>query len=106
MAPYLNGRLPIDEDFRQVVCKDISPGGLAYVTAEPPTCEFVIVALGSSSPVFLSAAVVRKARLALGNERLTLVAVEFITRVRIPGFGTLVANPPAYAAALLRTFSR
>jgi hypothetical protein len=54
VAPYHDGQLPSEEDFQQVMCKDLSPRGLSYLIAQPPKTDMVVVALGAKSPIFLS----------------------------------------------------
>jgi PAS domain S-box-containing protein len=47
MAPVVEGNLPSPRDFYRVVCRDISAGGFSYLSAEPPSYDALIVALGT-----------------------------------------------------------
>jgi hypothetical protein len=93
--------LPSEEEFRPVPCCDITPHGLSYLTLDPPSGEFVIVALGTGALVFLSARVVCQRPYSLPGEDVRLVTVEFVARVRNAGYGPLNNVPSPFAARSL-----
>jgi hypothetical protein len=101
VAPYRDRSLPSESEFQQVLCKDLSPSGLSYVAAEPPTTENVVVAMGAEAPIFFAATVVRHRPLLLADRALTLVAVRFMARLQTPDYGRLTADPPPYASECL-----
>ncbi|MCH8924033.1 MAG: hypothetical protein IIA67_12895, partial [Planctomycetes bacterium] len=47
IAPYVDGRLPRPEEFRDVRCLDLAKGGISFLATEPLANRSVIVALGS-----------------------------------------------------------
>lgn len=101
VGPYGSGHLPRKDQFRQVLCKELSPHGMSFVDSEPPEGDFIVVGLGANVQTFLSAAVTDCRPVHLANLELTLITVRFIARIRNPGYGALTANPPAYARAIL-----
>ncbi len=61
IAPYVDGRLPRPEEFRDVRCLDLAQGGIAFLDTEPPADRSVIIALGSGPDVsYVSAEVVHE----------------------------------------------
>lgn len=46
IAPIVNGAKPTAEDFFQVHCRDISPGGISFYLKDSPDFEDLVVALG------------------------------------------------------------
>jgi hypothetical protein len=104
VAPYSNGTLPGEEEFRPVPCRDITPHGLSYLTTEPTAGDYVIVALGTGALVFLSARMVSQRPFVLNGETLSLVTVEFVARVRNAGYGPLNNLPLPFATRSLTHF--
>ncbi len=47
LAPYDANLLPLQEDFRQVQCRDLSPKGFSFLSYRQPETDHVVVALGS-----------------------------------------------------------
>ncbi len=47
LAPYDANKLPRQEDFRQVQCRDLSPRGFSFHSYRQPATEHVVVALGA-----------------------------------------------------------
>jgi len=101
VAPYHNGQLPTDDQFIQVVCRDISPQGLSFLSPSPPSTDYMVVALGSNSPIFLSASVLRHQPIVVDGQTLFLVGLRFIARIQPPDFNPQLGPPSPYAAALL-----
>ena len=55
LAPYDGETLPALEDFRHVLCHDISRSGLSFLAHEKPETNRVVVALGKIPPSFFVA---------------------------------------------------
>ena len=47
IAPIVGGNLPAEKDFRPMHCRNISTGGLAFLSPTLPTTDSYVVALGS-----------------------------------------------------------
>ena len=50
IAPIMGGNLPAEKDFRPMHCRNISTGGLAFLSPTLPTTDSYVVALGSPPP--------------------------------------------------------
>ncbi|HEY2881874.1 MAG TPA: hypothetical protein VGJ15_05560 [Pirellulales bacterium] len=60
VAPYPNGQFSAASKFRHVRCQDLSPTGMSYYDTELPECPQLLVLLGSSPVVILTAEVVHQ----------------------------------------------
>ena len=81
VAPYVEGRLPGSADFMQVRCHDLSLGGFSFLSDYPPDYEQVIVALGSSPPILMSARVAHHSPTTVDGQACHLVGCQFIARI-------------------------
>jgi PAS domain S-box-containing protein len=90
--PYLqsigvcrSGRLPEQDEFFEVRCRDISPRGFSYVTDVAPDFFEFIVALGSPpSQLFLQSRVVHVSPLVHEGRNCLLVGCQYIERIELP----------------------
>lgn len=82
VAPYIEGRLPRREMFRQVTCYDLSTGGMAYYAKSPPATDRIVVALASENDTLYLTAAVCHSRVVsdVGHGRF-LVGCRFLGRV-------------------------
>ena len=62
LAPFDGVRLPSQSEFRQVACRDLSPGGFSFVMSERAEFEAVVVALGQVPFKFFTAQVQNQSR--------------------------------------------
>ena len=56
IAPSSGGPVPDCSEFREVRCRDISTGGFAFLSPQPPDFEQVVVRLGSDTNVIYATA--------------------------------------------------
>lgn len=85
IAPLYDARPPAPEDFYEVVCKDISAGGLAFICDYPPDFHEMVVVLGAP-PVetYFKARIVRVMPQQKENGRAEyLVGCQFTGRIRL-----------------------
>jgi len=81
VAPYRNGLLPADGDFRHVLCHDLSVGGFSYLADASPDCEYLVVALGAAPHLFVSAQVLRSRPFHFEGRDWVLVGCRFMSRI-------------------------
>ena len=81
MAPYRDGRLPVEAKFEQILCRDLSPSGFSYLAEEFPACEHLVVALAGDGFLFLTAQVMRRKQVQLKNKAMWLVGCRFLSRL-------------------------
>ena len=81
LAPYDQGALPQQADFRQVKCHDISPTGFSFRSYRRPQTEHVVVALGAIPFKFFAAEIVRVDRVQSENGLEYLIGCRFIQRL-------------------------
>ncbi len=62
LAPFRDGRLPSQAEFRPVLCRDLSSGGFSFYSENRIDCRQVIVALGQVPFKFFTASVVNQTR--------------------------------------------
>jgi len=86
VAPYRDGRLPDQTEFERVLCRDLSPTGFSYLASAPPDCEYLVVALGPSPSIILSAQVVHHWPVQADGELRLVVGCRFISRIKFPDF--------------------
>jgi len=86
IAPISDGQLPTPDDFYDVVCRDISAGGFAFVLDRPPEFESLVVelGLGDSASRFIGQ-VVRVLPLTEEGEEGYLVGCRFTGRISADG---------------------
>lgn len=87
IAPYINGNLPKQSEFRLVRCLDLSPSGFSFLTPHVPTSEYLVVALGSAPYIFVSACVVHCTSQQYENRRMFLVGCRFVARIKGAVYG-------------------
>jgi hypothetical protein len=81
MAPIVAGNLPTEKDFRPVKCRNISTGGLAFLSPSLPAADSYVVALGSAPRVrYLICQVVHVLRLPQSGEGPYAVGCVFVGR--------------------------
>jgi hypothetical protein len=82
VAPYQGSTVPKTAEFREVLCQDISSGGIAFYWPEAPEFEHVVVGLGAEPKLYLTARVAHSGPCAdrsLGH----LVGCRFLGRVDV-----------------------
>jgi PAS domain S-box-containing protein len=88
IAPYVNDKMPEESDYVEVGFRDISAGGVSFLTSDKPDFEQVIIALGSSQNVTLVAAEVMHVDTTQRDGRLMyLVGCRFLRRIAVSGGG-------------------
>ena len=95
IAPYHDGRLPRESDFRPVRCHDLSPTGFSFYADASCPDEYLVVALGAAPPIFVSAVVVHQRPVQVEGREVLLVGCRFMTRLTQPGFGASSQTPSA-----------
>ena len=82
IAPMLGGVLPKQDKFFQVVCNDISAGGISFLLSEAPDFEELVVVLGKPpNETFFTARVVRIVGHQENGEMKYLVGCRFTGKV-------------------------
>jgi hypothetical protein len=84
LALYDGHNLPVQADFRGVLCRDLSPGGFSFFADEAPRSPYVIIALGVVPFAFFVARVLRVRHAGPADAAGHLVACRFIRRVFKP----------------------
>jgi hypothetical protein len=84
VAPYRDGRLPAQAEFARVLCRDLSPTGFSYLASAAPDCEYLVVALGPSPSIMLSAQVVHNWPVETDAGTKMVVGCRFIARIKFP----------------------
>ncbi len=82
IAPLHCDLMPAPSQFARVQCVDLSPGGLAYLSDEPPATEQIVVALGTEPVLLLIARVTRHERIFRNGRSKFRVACHFTGRFR------------------------
>jgi len=84
IAPYVNDKMPEESDYVEVGFRDISAGGVSFLTPDKPDFEQVIIALGSGQNVTLVAAEVMHVDTTQRDGRLMyLVGCRFLRRIAV-----------------------
>jgi PAS domain S-box-containing protein len=84
IAPMFGDRVPRQEEFFEVECRDISAGGMAFVMNRPPDFQKLVVELGRPpASNQLTAKVVRLQPLERDGEEEYLIGCQFIERVHL-----------------------
>jgi hypothetical protein len=84
VAPVKNGSMPWLDDFIEVHCLDISPGGIALLMKLPPSTDELVIRLGQDeSQTFMLAKVVRVQKNESGDQRGYRVGCQFVERVTL-----------------------
>ena len=97
VASLGDGRLPIAEDFEQILCYDLSPTGFSFLAARPPNVEHLVVALGVTTYIYVTAAAVHQQLLEFDGQSQYLIGCRFISRLTMPGGGPLAESKGARA---------
>jgi len=81
LAPYDTDRLPKQEDFRQVQCRELSPRGFSFLSDRQPTTDHVVVALGAVPFKFFVAKIIHNRPSEDQLSRGYLVGCRFVRRL-------------------------
>ena len=81
LAPYRDGQLPQAGSFARVQCVDLSSGGFSFLADDTADYEYVVVALGTQPPIFVSAEVVRRAVVPFEGEDRVRIGCRFVARL-------------------------
>ena len=81
LAPYDGRSLPVQADFQQVQCHDISPRGFSFFLPKRPDYEHLIVALGAVPFTFFSAQIMHADETVRGTSAHFLVGCQFTDRI-------------------------
>ena len=85
IAPYVNGRFPQQNEFRQVQCHDISVGGFSFFMSHPPLVQTLVVALIINGQTkYLTAHVVRSVATITDEGLKFLIGCSFTGRLQSP----------------------
>ncbi len=83
IAPLIGDRLPPRNRFFEVVCEDISAGGIAFYLDTPPDFKRVVVGLGQAPQLtFFTANIARVTEKEVDGRRQFLVGCRFTGRIR------------------------
>lgn len=82
VAPYDGFRLPSQEEFARVNCRNVSPRGLSFISDQPPRFEKVVVALGVAPFTFFVADVMWVQAENAGTAWHYLVGCRFVERLQ------------------------
>lgn len=83
IAPLIGDRLPARNRFFEVICQDISAGGIAFYLDIPPDFKRVVVGLGQPPQLsFFIAQIVRVSEKEVSGRRQFLVGCRFTGRIR------------------------
>ncbi len=92
VAPYADGRLPTQAEFRRVLCRDLSPTGFSFVASDRPDTEYLVVALGAAPFIFVSAQIMHQWPEQVKGKPMYVVGCRFVSRIKSPDFGGLPAR--------------
>jgi hypothetical protein len=93
VAPYIDGRMPTQSEFKRVLCRDLSPTGFSFVASDPPNTEYLVVALGAAPFIFVSAEIVHQWPDEAEGKPVWIVGCRFVSRIKTPEFGELPVQP-------------
>ncbi len=94
VAPCPPSGLPDPGSFQQVHCHDISPCGISYDVATPPTATDLFFALRSGlHTTYLKARVINCAQVLEGTSLIFRIGCEFVERVQIAEAKPAPAEP-------------
>jgi len=85
LAPYDGNKLPVQADFRQVQCQDLSENGFSFMSYRRPDTRWVIVALGAVPFLFFAAEIVHIGSVDVHPEYEFQVGCRFTRRVTAHG---------------------
>ena len=85
LAPYDANCLPLQEDFRQVQCRDLSPKGFSFLSYRQPDTEHVIIALGAVPFKFFVAKIVHNSPSENELSNNYLIGCRFVRRLTAQG---------------------
>jgi len=84
IAPYVDGKKPSINDFKEVGCRDIASGGFSFLSNEPPKHQHYVVALGMAPPyIYLTTEVVHTSALQERGETVYLVGCRYTGRLEL-----------------------
>ena len=93
IAPMIDDRLPAQDRFEEVDCRDISAGGFSYLTEVKPDHKEIVVALGvPPSLTYLSATVLHSRPTERDGQPTFVVGCRYTGRVNYPPHGGLPAR--------------
>jgi hypothetical protein len=95
IAPFYEGCLPIAQDFRQVRCQSLSLEGVDYFDDLPPTTERIILLLGAKRPIFLTASILKHARVPAKYGAEYLINCRFTSRISSDVLTPATVSQPA-----------
>jgi len=96
IAPYVDGRVPTAEEFRDVRCRDLNSGGLSFWLPAPPDFSSLVVALGRDDTVkYLLGEVSHTATVQVGDKTVYLVGCRFTGRLDISELPVAAASAKA-----------
>jgi hypothetical protein len=94
LSPVKGDCLPGLHEFREVLCEDLSAGGVAMLLPHPPDFETCVVAIGKAPHVNYFLARVAHA------EHVFRIGCQFLSRLDLdPTTGDLAALPPGGGAS-------
>ena len=81
VADIVDGKLPDQDEFREVQCRDISAGGFSFLGSKPPPSDMLVVALGVPPRItYLIAQVAHVTRIERHGQKKFLIGCSYIGR--------------------------
>jgi hypothetical protein len=80
-APIVGDKLPEANEFRGVLCHDLSRGGVSIVLDEKPRYEHLIITLGTSERVFVTARIAHQRGIYSEGKLRHLIGCQFTSRL-------------------------
>jgi hypothetical protein len=94
IAPIREGALPARPDFFEVVCENISPGGISFYLAAAPDFKDLVVALGKPPlPTYITAQVMWVKERLIDGKTMHQLGCRFTGRVSLGAMRLPAASP-------------
>ena len=81
IAPFVEGRLPGEKEFKQVACHDLSTSGFAFYASQRPNSMLLVVALGNRPYTYVLAEIVRVTPVHTEPGAKLVVGCQFVRRL-------------------------
>jgi hypothetical protein len=80
-AVYNDGVLPTRNEFFPILCSDLSPGGVSFLTNRVLSDQFLVLALGTRPLLFLSAEIVNQVAERIADHQVYRIGCRFVGRL-------------------------
>jgi len=81
-AVYRDGVMPTRNDFFPILCSDLSSGGVSFLTNQTLADPFLVLALGVSPQMFLSAEIVNRKTERIAGQDVQRIGCQFAGRLQ------------------------